>query len=190
MIQEQTKQDTIAQVLLDDVLKEKEKDFMSNVFPTFSYEEKVAFIEKQKIIDYYNYNPVVAYIICFIFLPLFSAFFLMISEGPEAIIYPFLFLPLVFLSRTKTFKKIIFNSWLSKQSNLSFLKNKMFKESIVSKDVIKVFVKTYGEQKMIEALVEKDHLTYADLQYLISKEEKNVKRKDKTVRVAEAIRCL
>lgn len=190
MIQEQTKQDTIAQVLLDDVLKEKEKGFMSNVFPTFSYEEKVAFIEKQKIIDYYNHNPVVAYILFFIFLPFVGLVYSIINNTPEAMIYPSLLLPLVFLSRTKTFKKFIFNSWLSKQSNLSFLKNKMFKESIVSKDVIKVFVKTYGEQKMIEALVEKDHLTYADLQYLISKEEKNVKRKDKTVRVAEAIRCL
>lgn len=192
MIIKKQKQDSIEidNISLDSILKEKEKDFINNIFPNFSMKEKVEFIENNKILDYFDSNPVILYICSCLVLSMIAMFCSMMNDSLLGFMSSCLFLPCTFLVRTKLFKSRFFNSWLSKKHNLNFLKNEMFKTSIVSQDVLKVFIDTYGNERVIEALVENEHLTYADLQFLIKKEKKLISNKDKTSRVKEALTCL
>lgn len=192
MIIKKQKQDSIEidNISLDSILKEKEKDFINNIFPNFSMKEKVEFIENNKILNYFDSNPVILYIYSCLMFSMIAMFFSMLNDSLLGFMSSCLFLSCTFLVRTKLFKSRFFNSWLSKRNNLNFLKNEMFRASVVSKDVLKVFINTYGEEKLVEVLVEKEHLTYADLQSLIKKQKKLISNKDKTSRVKEALTCL
>lgn len=65
------------------------------------------------------------------------------------------------------------------------LKNKIFNNSVVDNDIIKVFIKKYGKEVLAEMMVNKNVITYND----IYNYDNNVKQK-KYKKVYEVIECI
>lgn len=67
---------------------------------------------------------------------------------------------------------------------------RMCADSAVDKDVLKLFVKIYGNEELVQLLADKDHLTYTDIQLYINNHERKKSMENKKNKIREAVNCL
>lgn len=66
----------------------------------------------------------------------------------------------------------------------------MCADSAVDKDVLKLFVKIYGNEELVHLLTDKDYLTYTDIQLYINSHEQKKSMENKKNKIREAVNCL
>lgn len=91
--------------------------------------------------------------------------------------------------------------WMKKDDNLFLLKKSLFDEENVSQDILKLFIKEYGEDALITIMKNKDVVLYKDIKYYIKNREKIIKeqqeialhileRQTRDIKIKEAVTCL
>lgn len=183
------KEQEIKKYSLSDLLEIKKQKFFSNDFYNYSYDEKKAFVEDNKIdaIEIAETYTLLAGQI------VFSLGFVMLCFTPFAIPLIAFAIPLIagglgliFFSTTATCKKIIIKRWLSREKDNDILKLAMFLASVVSEDVLKTFVKEYGQNELVNFLCGKEHLTYSEMyDYILDTQSREERKK-----LTEAVKYL
>lgn len=178
---------------LIELLKIKREIFFSNDFYKYSNDEKKAFLEENKVdidleINTRNENA--------IFIAGIAIFTFGLAWGittPDFLVPLSLMtgaLSLMMFTQTEKFKKIGKKIWLSREGDSEILKLVMFFGCVVKEDVLKAFIKEYGQSELVNLLYKKECLTYKDLyDYINSKAE--YKNQDiKKQKLEEAVKCL
>lgn len=95
-------------------------------------------------------------------------------------------LSLTGFTHTPFFKKAFTKIWILKRKNQKILESDMFLASLVSEDILKAFIKEYGQNELVNLMSGKVYLSYSDLfKYIRDKESREARFK-----LAEAVKCL
>lgn len=164
----------------------KKYEYRTKHFSQISYEEKAAFAKKNRKDVYTNPEMLIGLTGIVVCLSFWAA--VELGKIPLSFTFPFILCVLAMIPMTYTpiFKRAFMKRWLAKESSQSLLESDMFFASVVTDDVLKVFVKEYGQNELVNLLCGKDHLTYSQLyEYIIDKESR-----EERFKLAEAVKCL
>lgn len=178
---------------LIELLKIKREIFFSNDFYKYSNDEKKAFLEENKVdidleINTRNENA--------IFIAGIAIFTFGLAWGittPDFLVPLSLMtgaLSLMMFTQTEKFKKIGKKIWLSREGDSESLKLVMFFGCVVKEDVLKAFIKEYGQSELVSLLYKKEYLTYKDLYDYINSKTEYKKLDIKKQKLEEAVKCL
>lgn len=169
-----------------ELLNLKKYEYRTKHFSQISYEEKAAFANKNRT-DVYTIPETLIGLIG-IFICLLSWLAVEFGKIPLSFTIPFLICVIVMIPMTSTpiFKKVFMKRWLAKESSQILLESNMFFSSVVTDDVLKAFVKEYGENELVALLCGKENLTYSQLYRYILDD----KSREERVKLAEAVKCL
>lgn len=169
-----------------ELLNLKKYEYRTKHFSQISYEEKAAFANKNRT-DVYTIPETLIGLIG-IFICLLSWLAVEFGKIPLSFTIPFLICVIVMIPMTSTpiFKKVFMKRWLEKESSQILLESNMFFSSVVTDDVLKAFVKEYGENELVALLCGKENLTYSQLYRYILDD----KSREERVKLAEAVKCL
>lgn len=178
---------------LIELLKIKREFFFSNDFYKYSNDEKKAFLEENKVdidleINTRNENA--------IFIAGIAIFTFGLAWGittPDFLVPLSLMtgaLSLMMFTQTEKFKKICTKICLSREGDSEKLKLAMFLGCVVKEDVLKGFIKEYGQSELVSLLYKKEYLTYKDLYDYINSKTEYKKLDIKKQKLEEAVKCL
>lgn len=169
-----------------ELLNLKKYEYRTKHFSQISYEEKAAFANKNRTDVYTTPETLIGLI--GIFICLLSWLAVEFGKIPLSFTFPFILgvIAMIPITYTPIFKRVFMKRWLAKESSQSLLESNMFFSSVVSDDVLKSFVKEYGQNELVNLLCGKDHLTYSQLYEYILDDESREER----VKLAEAVKCL
>lgn len=169
-----------------ELLNLKKYEYRTNHFSQISYEEKAAFANKNRT-DVYTIPETLIGLIG-IFICLLSWLAVEFGKIPLSFTIPFILgvIAMIPMTYTPIFKRVFMKRWLAKESSQSLLESNMFFASVVTDDVLKSFVKEYGENELVALLCGKENLTYSQLYRYILDD----KSREERVNLAEAVKCL
>lgn len=110
-------------------------------------------------------------------------------------------LPMFFIINSEVEQKKRCKKWMKDDNNLLILKESLFNDEHVPKDILKLFIKEYGEDALITIMKNKDVVLYKDIKYYIKNREKIIKeqqeialhileRQTRDIKIKEAVTCL
>lgn len=170
---------------LIELLEIKRENFFRNDFYKYSNDEKKAFFEQDNTRNEIAISiaGLAVFTVGFAWGITTPAFL-----GPLSLMTGALILTIFTL--TEKFKKICTKICLSREADSERLKLAMFLGCVVKEDVLKGFIKEYGQSELVNLLYKKECLTYKDLyDYINSKAE--YKNQDiKKQKLEEAVKCL
>lgn len=169
-----------------DLVNLKKYEYRTKHFNKISYEEKAAFANKNRK-DVYTI-PEILIGLTGVLICLLSWSAVELGKVPISFTLPFIFgvMALIPMTYTPIFKKVFMKKWLAKETSQSFLESDMFFSSVVTDDVLKAFVKEYGENELVALLYGKEHLTYSELySYLLDDQSR-----EERMKLTEAVKCL
>lgn len=177
------------------VLENKKEHFSKNIFLKYTLIEKSNYIEKKGLNDPNIYS--VATFTSGLFLLFIALVKLLESldiQGHSYAMNIFLYLTAgtfgVSLRQMKFFQKFTSKRWLKKEKNRKVLETEMFLDSVVDKETMKTFAKFYGEEKLVNLMLEKQNLKYRDILFYIGEEQKESVLKNEKQRLTDAVKCL
>lgn len=170
---------------LEKLLEKKQENFIKNIFTKYDFIEKYNYVEKNKIYtDFFNegiaiFSGILLFalgimsikisVFLFIFIT-FSAMMMLISSPHLSIV-----------------KKMNCKRWLRKKENEDLLANKIFMNSRVDKEVLQIFIETYGEKEFVDIMLGKEFLKYEELLNYIDNAKKI---KEEKLILLETAKCL
>lgn len=184
-----------------DLVVLKRNEYNTKRLPKFSYKEKIAFAFKNRQ-DIYDAPKFLFFIISFLIaLPGLNDIIQSFDPLPhsyysEPISFysaftsslPFIITALAvnFSVYTPFLKKVFIKMWLLKNDNHKLLESDMFLSSVVTEDILKAFIKEYGQNELVNLLSGKECLTYRELLKYI----RDKKSREERFKLVEAIKCL
>lgn len=179
------------------VLENKKEYFSKNIFSNYALIEKSNYIEKKGLNDPNIYS--FASLICggcLLLITLGKMFSSLdiswhaYKEMINALLYASTGIFSISLVRMKFFQKFTSKRWLKKEKNRKVLETEMFLDSVVDKETMKTFAKFYGEEKLVNLMLEKQNLKYRDILFYIGEEQKESVLNNEKQRLTDAVKCL
>lgn len=174
---------------LKDLIQRKGENLMQNVFANYTYEKKIDAAKEYGLLDenkgaikYLISSMAVSIIVNPIGLLTNHGWVIPTSATVVGLIYMY--------TMSKSFKNKNIEKWFSHPENVQALYIFMFKDSVVDEDVLKSFVKVYGNEELVKLLVDKENLSYQDIQIYIAQHERSQDIQNKTNKIREAVDCL
>lgn len=84
----------------------------------------------------------------------------------------------------------IINEWVLEEKNIMKIKEKIFEDTAIDKEVMEFFINTYSKKELVDLLMQKESLTYKDIYRYINNEENRKIVNKKENNLLEAIDCL
>lgn len=176
--------------ILEDVLDQKRKGFEAK-FLTCPDKNKVAFLEKNKIVVLSDKFSIIGAILACLACILFTggillsgySYSLAISLATAGTLFGAGFIT---VSDNHFIKSKLCSPWLKGKKSKQLME-KMFLASVVDEEVLRSFVRVYGEKKLLNILTEKDTLTYEEVFEIINRANM---LKEKEINLTKAVICL
>lgn len=84
----------------------------------------------------------------------------------------------------------IINEWVLEEKNIMKIKEKIFEDTAIDKEVMEFFINTYSKKELVDLLMQKESLTYKDIyRYINNEENRKIVNKKENI-LLEAIDCL
>lgn len=174
---------------LKELISKKKETMVKEVFSNYTKDEKIELAKEYNILDE-NENGL-KYILWSITIPTIMCPIGVVTDNTWLMFTPILLFPLVILyTMSLPFRNNNTNKWFSDSSNINLLYMRMCADSAVDKDVLKLFVKIYGNEELVHLLTDKDYLTYTNIQLYINSHEQKKSMENKKNKIREAVNCL
>lgn len=76
-----------------------------------------------------------------------------------------------------------YNKWIKKENNFLLIQKSLFNEQSVSKNILKLFIKQYGEDALKNIMKDKDVVLYKDINFYIENREKILFKEQEIARI-------
>lgn len=185
----QVENKTLNSTDLKDLIQKKAEHLIQNVFTNYSDEKKIEAAKEYKLLDV-NKNQIKYTLWPMGISMIVNPIALVTNNGWLIPIFATLVILVVMYTMSASFRNRNIKEWFSYPENVKPLYIFMFKDSAVDEDVLRLFVKVYGNEELVKLLVNKESLTYKDIQLYITEQERNENIQNKTNKIREAVDCL
>lgn len=185
----ETQNEVLTSSDLKDLIQKKGEHLIQNIFANYNYEQKIQAAKQYGLLD--ENKGAIKYLLSAMAVSIFVNPIGLVTDNGWVIPLSATLVGLVFMyTVSKSFRNKNIAKWFSNSKNLNPLYIFMFKDSVVDEDVLKSFVKVYGNEELVKLLVDKESLSYQDIQIYIAQHERSQDIQNKTNKIREAVDCL